>query len=73
MKIIAFNGSPSKEWNTATLLQKALEGAASQGAKTELIHLSDLNYKARNSLFSFLDLGILSCFLYKPLSFNTNP
>jgi hypothetical protein len=38
MKVIAFNGSPRKKWNTATLLEKALEGAASQGAETELIH-----------------------------------
>jgi len=28
-----------KNWNTATLLTKALEGAASQGAETELVHL----------------------------------
>lgn len=53
-KIIAFNGSPRKTWNTATLLNKALEGAASQGAETELIHLYDLNYK-----------GCLSCFACK--------
>jgi NAD(P)H-dependent FMN reductase len=38
MKIIAINGSPRKKWNTATLLEKALEGAASQGAETELVH-----------------------------------
>ena len=54
MKIIAFNGSPRKNWNTATLLKKALEGAASNGAETELIHLYDLNYK-----------GCLSCFACK--------
>jgi len=54
MKIIAFNGSPRKKWNTATLLEKALEGAASQGAETELIHLYDLNYK-----------GCVSCFACK--------
>ena len=54
MKIIAFNGSPRKEWNTATLLKKALEGASSQGAETELIHLYDLNYK-----------GCISCFACK--------
>ena len=54
MKIIAFNGSPRKEWNTATLLKKALEGASSQGAKTELMHLYDLNYK-----------GCISCFACK--------
>jgi hypothetical protein len=39
MKIIAINGSPRKKWNTATLLEKALEGAASQGAVTDLVHL----------------------------------
>jgi multimeric flavodoxin WrbA len=54
MKIIAINGSPRKKWNTATLLEKALEGAASLGAETELIHLYDLNYK-----------GCISCFACK--------
>ena len=55
MKIIAFNGSPRKTCNTATLLNKALEGAVSQGAETELIHLYDLNYK-----------GCISCLHVKP-------
>jgi multimeric flavodoxin WrbA len=54
MKVIAFNGSPRKHWNTAMLLEKALEGAKSQGAETELIHLYDLNYK-----------GCISCFACK--------
>lgn len=54
MKVLAFNGSPRKTWNTATLLNKALEGAISQGAITELIHLYDLNYK-----------GCISCFACK--------
>jgi len=54
MKVMAFNGSPRKKWNTATLLEKALEGVASQGAKTELIHLYDLNFK-----------GCISCFACK--------
>ena len=54
MKVIAINGSPRKEWNTATLLKKALEGAASQGAETELFHLYDFNYK-----------GCISCFACK--------
>lgn len=52
MKIIAINGSPRKDWNTAILLNKALEGAASKGAETELIHLYDLNYKGCISCFS---------------------
>lgn len=54
MNIMAFNGSPRNDWNTATLLNKVLEGAASKGATTELIHLYDLNYK-----------GCISCFACK--------
>ncbi|WP_094604189.1 hypothetical protein SPSIL_036250 [Sporomusa silvacetica DSM 10669] len=50
--VIAVNGSPRKNWNTATLLGKALEGAAAQGAATELVHLYDLNYKGCISCFS---------------------
>lgn len=52
MKIIAINGSPRHNKNTATLLNKTLEGAASQGAETELIHLYDQNYKGCVSCFS---------------------
>ncbi|MDR1326730.1 MAG: hypothetical protein LBK00_11920, partial [Treponema sp.] len=33
-KVLAINGSPRKNANTAILLQKALEGAASVGAET---------------------------------------
>ncbi len=54
MKIIAINGSPRKSWNTATLLNKTLEGAASKGAQTELIHLYDKDFK-----------GCISCFACK--------
>lgn len=54
MKILAINGSPRKKWNTAALLEKALAGAASKGAETELIHLYDLNFK-----------GCISCFACK--------
>jgi multimeric flavodoxin WrbA len=57
MKVMAFNGSPRKEWNTATLLGKALEGAASQGAETELIHLYDLNFKGCVSCFKCKTMG----------------
>lgn len=53
-KIIAINGSPRKNGNTAILLNKALEGAAEQGAETELINLYDLSYK-----------GCISCFACK--------
>ena len=57
MKIIAINGSPRKKWNTATLLEKAMEGAAFRGAETELIHLYDLDYK-----------GCISCFACKTIN-----
>ena len=36
MTIIGVNGGPRKKWNTAKLLTQALEGAASQGADTQL-------------------------------------
>ncbi len=52
MKVMAFNGSPRKTWNTATLLQKALEGAASKGAQTKLVHLYDLKYTGCKSCFA---------------------
>ncbi|MBJ6723338.1 flavodoxin family protein [Geomesophilobacter sediminis] len=45
MKVIGINGSARKTWNTGTLVAKALEGAAAQGAATELIHLYDLDFK----------------------------
>ncbi len=52
MKVVAINGSPRKKWNTATLLEKVLEGAASEGAETEMIHLYDLNFKGCTSCFA---------------------
>jgi multimeric flavodoxin WrbA len=52
MNIMVVNGGPRKSWNTATLLQKAMEGAASRGARTELIHLYDLDFKGCTSCFS---------------------
>ena len=57
MNVLAFNGSPRKKWNTATMLSKALEGAASQGAKTELVHLYDLDFKGCISCFACKTIG----------------
>lgn len=54
MKAIAINGSPRKEWNTGVLLNKALEGAMSKEAETEIIHLYDYEFK-----------GCISCFACK--------
>lgn len=57
MKIVALNGSPRKDGNTATLLNKALEGAAAQGAEIEIIHLYDLNFKGCISCFACKTIG----------------
>ena len=53
-KVIAINGSPRRNGNTAELLGCALNGAKDAGAETELIHLYGLNYK-----------GCISCFYCK--------
>ena len=50
--ILALNGSPRVNGNTAAMLQSALEGAASTGAETRLIQLYPLNYKGCISCFS---------------------
>lgn len=52
MQVIGINGSPRKQWNTATLVAKALDGAAAQGAETELVHLYDLDFKGCTSCFA---------------------
>ncbi|MGA2918407.1 flavodoxin family protein [Methanoregula sp.] len=52
MNVLAINGSPRKKWNTATLLQNTLDGAASKGAETELVHLYDLTYTGCTSCFA---------------------
>lgn len=57
MKVIAINGSPRKNANTATLLRNALEGASSQGAETELINLYDFKYKGCISCFACKRIG----------------
>ena len=57
MKILAFNGSPRKKWNTAMLLEHALKGAEYEGAETELFHLYDLDYKGCISCFACKRIG----------------
>lgn len=52
MKVIGINGSPRKDWNTGTLINKMLEGAASKGADTKTIQLYELDYKGCKSCFS---------------------
>jgi multimeric flavodoxin WrbA len=57
MKVLAFNGSPRRNCNTAVLLNHTLDGAASQGAEIELIHLYDFNYKGCISCFACKRIG----------------
>ena len=52
MKAIAFNASPRKNGNTATLLSKALEGAADANAQTAMVHLYDYSFKGCISCLS---------------------
>jgi len=59
--VIAINGSPRKNWNTATLLEHALRGATSEGADTELVHLYDLDFKGCTSGFACKEKGGKCC------------
>lgn len=52
MNIIAVNGSPRINHNTATLLKHAIKGAVSCGASAEIINLYDLSYKGCTSCFN---------------------
>ena len=56
MKVYAINGSPRKNKNTATLLQKALDGVKEsvkgKDIETKIINLYDLNYTGCKSCFA---------------------
>lgn len=55
-KILLINGSPRKSGNTATLLEKACQGAREAGAQVEMIHLYDYKFT-----------GCVSCFACKSI------
>ena len=59
MTYYAINGSPRKTHNTATILNKALEGvkAADPQAQTELIHLYSHDFSGCVSCFEWKRLG----------------
>jgi multimeric flavodoxin WrbA len=52
MKVLAINGSPRRNGNTAILLSNALKGAEVEGAETEIVHLYDLDFKGCTSCFA---------------------
>lgn len=61
IKALFVNGSPRKHKNTAQMLAKAAEGAASKGAQVEIVNLYDLQY-----------CGCTSCFACKLKDARTN-
>jgi len=52
MKVIAINGSPRRNYNTAKLCQAVLDGAASVGAETKLVHLETMKFKGCMSCYA---------------------
>lgn len=52
MKAVFINGSPRKNFNTAKMLKKAIEGAQSVGAECELINLFDYEFTGCRSCFA---------------------
>ena len=57
MNVIAINGSPRKNGNSAAMLDAAIKGALENGASVERIDLFDLNYKGCVSCFGCKLLG----------------
>lgn len=57
MKVIAINASPRKTWNTAKMLESALQGCKDAGAETKMVNLIDLKFKGCTSCFACKRLG----------------
>lgn len=52
MKIVAVNGSPRPNHNTAELLESAIEGARSKGAQVERVDLYKVDFKGCRGCFA---------------------
>ena len=57
MKVIAINGSPRKNGNSAAMLTAAMQGAMDAGAECRRVDLFDLDYKGCVSCFGCKRLG----------------
>ena len=58
LKVMAINGSPRKDWNTAKLLESALAGVQSvASAETEIVHLYQYKYSGCRSCYQCKRLG----------------
>lgn len=52
VKAMFVNGSPRKQWNTAKMLENAMQGATEAGAECEMVHLYDINFHGCKSCFA---------------------
>lgn len=52
VKAMFVNGSPRKGWNTAKMLESAIQGATEAGAECEMVHLYDINFHGCKSCFA---------------------
>ena len=52
VKAMFVNGSPRKNWNTAKMLENAIQGATEAGAECEMVHLYDINFHGCKSCFA---------------------
>ncbi|MHA1480376.1 MAG: flavodoxin family protein [Candidatus Thorarchaeota archaeon] len=57
VQVLGIVGSPRHGGNTSTLVSKALEAAASVGAKTKLIELSEINIGMCKGCYKCTELG----------------
>lgn len=71
MNVVAFNGSPRKDGNTAAMLRHVLQELEHEGIHTELVQLADLNlrgcracyqcFTAKNRHCALADDGLNAC------------
>lgn len=57
MKVLAINGSPRRNMNTAQLLEKVVEGALSENLEAELLHLRDYRFSGCVSCLKCKEIG----------------
>ncbi len=61
MKVVAFNGSPRKDGNTAFLLKQALEPIARAGIETELIQVGGQPVRGCTACYRCMELKNKRC------------
>ena len=71
MNVVAFNGSPRKDGNTAAMLQHVMQQLDHEGIKTEMVQLADLKlrgcracfqcFTAKNRHCALADDGLNAC------------